>query len=69
MDKCSFCGKSEKFGVRLVRGPDVAICEECVDLAIEVLEGMPVPEQPAGRVAIKVFGHMEARKIDESADE
>ena len=69
VDKCSFCGKSETFGVRLVCGPDVAICEECVDLAVEVLEGMPAPERPAGRVEIKVFEHMEARKTDESAHE
>ena len=69
MDKCSFCGKSDRFGVRLVRGPDVAICEECVDLAVEVLDGMPVPERPAGRVEIKAFRRMEARSMDESADE
>lgn len=40
VDKCSFCGKSERSGVRLVRGPDVAICEECVKLAAEVIDGM-----------------------------
>lgn len=55
MDKCSFCGKSERFGVRLVRGPDVAICEECVELAAEVIEGTPKPTRPAGRVEVRNF--------------
>ena len=47
MDKCSFCGKSEKFGVRFVRGPEVAICEECVKLAVEAVEATPKPTHPA----------------------
>jgi ATP-dependent protease Clp ATPase subunit len=42
-DKCSFCGKSERFGVRLVGGPAVAICEECVALAQEAIDSMPQP--------------------------
>jgi ATP-dependent protease Clp ATPase subunit len=56
VDKCSFCGKSQRVGVRLVRGPEVAICEECVKLAAEVIEGMPEPEQPSATVRLRLFG-------------
>jgi ATP-dependent protease Clp ATPase subunit len=63
-DKCSFCGKSERFGVRLVRGPKVAICEECVALATEVLEGMPESEHPEGRVQVRAFRQAEARGVE-----
>lgn len=58
-DKCSFCGKSERFGVRLVRGPDVAICEECVTLAQEAIDSMPQPQPPSGRVHVTLFADSE----------
>jgi ATP-dependent Clp protease ATP-binding subunit ClpX len=61
--KCSFCGKSERFGVRLVRGPGVAICEECVKLAAEVIEGMPEAERPAATVRLEVFGESRASGV------
>ncbi|MHB8961740.1 MAG: ATP-dependent Clp protease ATP-binding subunit ClpX [Saccharofermentanales bacterium] len=35
---CSFCGKTEKEVVRLIAGPDVFICNECVDLCTQILE-------------------------------
>ena len=66
MDKCSFCGKSQKFGVRLVRGPEVAICEECVTLAAEVIEGMPEVERPTGTVRLELFGESRASGIGPS---
>ncbi len=34
---CSFCGKSDRL-VRLVAGPGVYICKECVALCVEILE-------------------------------
>ena len=68
VDKCSFCGKSEKFGVRLVRGPDVAICEECVELAVETLDGMPKPERPAPTLHLQVFGEARATGVGLSDD-
>jgi ATP-dependent Clp protease ATP-binding subunit ClpX len=67
--KCSFCGKSERFGVRLVLGPDVAICEECVKLAAEVIDGMPEPERPAGRIELRTFGTAEGRALQPPPDE
>lgn len=69
MDKCSFCGKNEKFGVRLVRGPEVAICEECVKLAVEVIEGMPEPERPAATVRLDLFGGSKASGVRLSDDD
>jgi ATP-dependent Clp protease ATP-binding subunit ClpX len=30
--KCSFCGKSQKQVKRLIAGPGVYICDECIDL-------------------------------------
>jgi ATP-dependent protease Clp ATPase subunit len=35
--RCSFCGKSEKDVRKLVAGPAAHICEECVDLCIDLL--------------------------------
>ena len=36
--RCSFCGKSEKQGHRMIQGPGVRICDECVQLCISILE-------------------------------
>jgi ATP-dependent Clp protease ATP-binding subunit ClpX len=33
---CSFCGKSDAH-TRVISGPDVGICAECVDLCVEML--------------------------------
>jgi ATP-dependent protease Clp ATPase subunit len=35
--KCSFCGKSQKQVQRLIAGPGVYICNECVDFCSELL--------------------------------
>jgi ATP-dependent Clp protease ATP-binding subunit ClpX len=32
---CSFCAKSQKQVRRMILGPDVAICDECVAIAVE----------------------------------
>ena len=34
---CSFCGKSQEEVKKLVAGPDVYICDECIDLCNEIL--------------------------------
>jgi ATP-dependent Clp protease ATP-binding subunit ClpX len=36
--KCSFCGKSQKQVKKLIAGPGVYICDECIDLCNEILE-------------------------------
>ena len=59
--KCSFCGKSQEQVRKLIAGPGVYICDECVDLCNEILDeelfdsgtaiAQPVPrrEAPADR--------------------
>ncbi len=52
--KCSFCGKSQEQVRKLIAGPGVYICDECVDLCNEILDeelldsGSPTP-QPVPR--------------------
>jgi ATP-dependent Clp protease ATP-binding subunit ClpX len=47
--KCSFCGKSQKQVRKLIAGPGVYICDECIDLCNEIIEeefaGTDQPEQ------------------------
>jgi hypothetical protein len=47
-ERCSFCGRAEDQVHRIISGPGVRICSECVDLRNEVLaRGGPRPEPPA----------------------
>ena len=34
--KCSFCGKTQKQVKKLIAGPGVYICDECVDLCMDI---------------------------------
>ncbi|MDY6782831.1 MAG: ClpX C4-type zinc finger protein, partial [Cyanobacteriota bacterium] len=36
--KCSFCGKSQEQVRKLIAGPGVYICDECVELCNEILD-------------------------------
>lgn len=45
--RCSFCGKSEAMVHRLIEGPNVFICDECVGLCNELLESSSNPSKPA----------------------
>ena len=49
--RCSFCGRGQDEVARLVSGPSVYICSECVKLCNDILEGELEREQPAGRRA------------------
>ncbi len=42
--KCSFCGKSQKQVRKLIAGPGVYICDECIDLCNEIIEEELAPE-------------------------
>ena len=42
--RCSFCGKPQEAVHRLVAGPGVYICDECVELCLQVMEGID-PEE------------------------
>ncbi|HEX6592974.1 MAG TPA: ATP-dependent protease ATP-binding subunit ClpX [Bacillota bacterium] len=45
--KCSFCGKSQEQVRKLVAGPGVYICDECIDLCTEIVEEELGPEEEA----------------------
>ena len=36
--KCSFCGKAQEQVRKLVAGPGVYICDECIELCNEIIE-------------------------------
>jgi ATP-dependent Clp protease ATP-binding subunit ClpX len=46
--KCSFCGKSQEQVRKLIAGPGVYICDECIDLCNEILDEELVDGQGAG---------------------
>ena len=56
--ECSFCGQAQAEVEKLVYGPQVAICDECVALCVEVLEetrlsregSRPRPGERAGQL-------------------
>ena len=35
---CSFCGKSQRQVKKLIAGPGVYICDECIDLSNEIID-------------------------------
>jgi ATP-dependent Clp protease ATP-binding subunit ClpX len=39
--KCSFCGKHQRQVNKLIAGPGVYICNECVDLCNEIIAHEP----------------------------
>lgn len=44
--KCSFCRKANTEVAKLVAGPGVFICDECIDLATQVIAGASSPSEP-----------------------
>src|SRR5438067_12878610 len=43
---CSFCGKSQRQVKKLIAGPGVYICDECIDLCNEIIdEELKTPAQ------------------------
>lgn len=49
---CSFCGKSQDEVKKLIAGPSVYICDECIELCNEIIEEEYQKEEAASRVAI-----------------
>lgn len=47
--RCSFCGKSQKEVQKIIAGPGVYICNECVHLCDMILESENVPEEGFGK--------------------
>ena len=46
--RCSFCGKSESMVQRLIEGPGVLICDECISLCNDLI-AQSTPIRPASR--------------------
>jgi ATP-dependent Clp protease ATP-binding subunit ClpX len=45
---CSFCGKSQREVKKLIAGPSVYICDECIDLCNDIITEDSVKDAPAG---------------------
>ena len=60
--KCSFCAKSQKQVKKLIAGPGVYICDECIDLCNEIIEEefAETPELVAGDLPkpAEIFGFL-----------
>jgi ATP-dependent Clp protease ATP-binding subunit ClpX len=50
--KCSFCGKSQEQVRKLVAGPGVYICDECIELCNEIIEEEIGDESELGKVEL-----------------
>ena len=73
--KCSFCGKSQKQVKKLIAGPGVYICDECIDLCNEIieeelsetselkLEELPKPQEIYAFLDDYVIGQETAKKV------
>jgi ATP-dependent Clp protease ATP-binding subunit ClpX len=61
--KCSFCGKSQKQVKKLIAGPGVYICDECIELCNEIMEEERAEATEIGMVELpkpkEIFGFLE----------
>jgi ATP-dependent Clp protease ATP-binding subunit ClpX len=62
--KCSFCGKAQEQVKRLVAGPGVYICDECIELCNEIIE-----EELNDEAEVKIKDIPKPRQIKEALDE
>ena len=73
--KCSFCGKAQEQVKRLVAGPGVYICDECIELCNEIIEDefseesdidlkdIPKPKEIKAQLDQYVIGQERAKRI------
>ena len=72
---CSFCGKSQHEVKKLIAGPSVFICDECIELCTDIVqdeaeeevraakEGLPTPREIRATLDEYVIGQDAAKKI------
>ncbi len=72
---CSFCGKSQHEVRKLIAGPTVFICDECVELCMDIIkeeakggisssaDGVPTPGEIAGFLDDYVIGQSVAKRV------
>ena len=72
---CSFCGKSQHEVRKLIAGPTVFICDECVELCMDIIkeenkdvlvkhqDGLPTPKEICGVLNDYVIGQKTAKEI------
>ncbi|MEI6892769.1 MAG: ATP-dependent Clp protease ATP-binding subunit ClpX [Pontiella sp.] len=65
--ECSFCGKNEKEVKRLIAGPSVFICDECVELC-DALLGQPSEDQADESTSSPEIGVLAPHEIKEKLD-
>jgi ATP-dependent Clp protease ATP-binding subunit ClpX len=72
---CSFCGKSQHEVRKLIAGPTVFICDECVELCMDIIreetkasglkaeDGVPVPQEICDVLDDYVIGQSHAKRV------
>ncbi|HHX69011.1 MAG: ATP-dependent Clp protease ATP-binding subunit ClpX [Miniphocaeibacter sp.] len=60
---CSFCGKTSDEVNRLIAGPNVYICDECVKLCNDIIEDDFIREKEASHLDEKLYKPIEMKKI------
>lgn len=64
---CSFCGKGQEEVSKLIAGPEVYICDECIDLCVEIVKDEEVADVAAGEVM--KAGALKPMEIKDHLDE